>query len=170
MAGEQAPAGGTPYAPPDGGAAEERLTGDAVKTIGELMTPCPIAIHPEHTLAHAHSLMRAHGLRHLPVVDEDRVVGVVSLSDILLFESLRDREPDQVPVDEAMVGPPYMVWVDTPVIVVLEEMLARRLGSALVVDRVGLAKGRIAGIFTPVDAMQALKELTGEPADSGAKS
>jgi len=55
-----------------------------------------------------------------------------------------------------------MVWIDTPVIVVLEQMLARRLDSVLVVDHVGLASGRVAGIFTPVDAMQALKALTGE--------
>jgi acetoin utilization protein AcuB len=127
------------------------------------MTPCPVAIHPERTLAEAHSLMRAHGVRHLPVVDEDRVVGVVSLNDLLLLESLPDVEPDQVAVEEAMVGHPYMVWIDTPVIVVLEQMLARRLDSVLVVDHVGLASGRVAGIFTPVDAMQALKALTSEP-------
>jgi len=126
------------------------------------MTRCPVAIHPDRTLAEAHSLMRAHGIRHLPVVDEDRVVGVVSLSDLLMLESLPGVDPDQVTVEEAMVGHPYMVWIDTPVIVVLEQMLARRLDSVLVVDHVGLASGRVAGIFTPVDAMQALKALTGE--------
>lgn len=130
-------------------------------TIGELMTPCPVAIHPEQSLATAHSLMRAHGVRHLPVIEDGRVVGIVSQGDLRLLESIGDVEVEKVPVEEAMIQRPYTVWADTPVTEVLSHMLEHRLGCALVVDRTGLA-----GIFTSVDAMLALKqELTSRPAN-----
>lgn len=131
-------------------------------TIGELMTPCPIAIRPDQSLATAHSLMRSHGVRHLPVVEEGRVVGVVSQGDLRLLESIGDVEVDKVRVEEAMIHHPYVVWADTPITDVLSHMLAHRLGSALVMGRDGLA-----GIFTSVDAMMALKQLTSAPARQG---
>lgn len=134
----------------------------AQPTVGELMTPCPVAIRPEQSLACAHALMRSHGVHHLPVVEEGRVVGVVSQGDLRLLESVADVEIEQVPVEEAMIHHPYTVWADTPLSEVLQHMLDRRLGSALVVDRRGLA-----GIFTAFDAMLALKELTSPGAASG---
>jgi acetoin utilization protein AcuB len=131
-------------------------------TIDELMTPCPVSIHAHQTLADAHLLMRAHGVRHLPVLAEDRVIGVVSQGDLSRLESLADVVADEVPVEDAVVDPPLMVWADTPVADVLGQMLARRLDSALVVDQTSLARGRAVGIVTAVDAMKALEEMTRE--------
>jgi CBS domain-containing protein len=47
-------------------------------TIREVMRPCPVALSPRHTLAEAHGMMRAHTIRHLPVEEAGRLVGVVS--------------------------------------------------------------------------------------------
>jgi acetoin utilization protein AcuB len=129
-------------------------------TIAELMTPCPVWIRRDQSLADAHRLMRSHGIRHLPVRGEDRVVGVVSQGDLRLLESIGEVDTEKVPVEEAMVEHPYMVWTDTPIANVLEQMIAQRIGSALVVDATSLGRGRVAGIFTAVDAMKALEELT----------
>jgi acetoin utilization protein AcuB len=136
-------------------------------TVGDLMTPCPVSIRAEQSLAHAHLLMRSHGVRHLPVLQEDRVVGVVSQGDLRLLESIGDVAVDEVAVEEAMVDHPYMVWADTPIAQVLGQMLERHIGSALVVDQDGLARGRVAGIFTAVDAMKALEDLTHTAATTG---
>ena len=136
-------------------------------TIGELMTPCPVSIRADQSMAEAHRLMRSHGVRHLPVVAEDRVVGVVSLGDLRLLESIGDVHIDEVPVEEAMAEHPYMVWADTPVAEVLDHMIERRLGAALVVDQASLERGRVAGIFTAVDAMQALKQMTATETSTG---
>ena len=136
-------------------------------TVGELMTPRPISIRPEQSLADAHLSMRSHGVRHLPVLGEDRVVGVVSQGDLRLLESIGTVDIDVVPVEEAMVEHPYMVWTDTPVADVLEQMIARRIGSALVVDPPSLGRGRVAGIFTAVDAMKALANLTRADTSTG---
>lgn len=129
-------------------------------TIGDLMTPCPISIRPHQSLADAHRLMRLHGIRHLPVLGEDRVMGVVSQGDLRLLESIDEVDTEKVKVEEAMVDRPYMVWTDTPIADVLSQMIAQRIGSALVVDPISLGRGRVAGIFTAVDAMKALEELT----------
>ena len=129
-------------------------------TIDELMTPCPVSIRPNQSLADAHRLMRSHGIRHLPVLGEDRVIGLVSQGDLRLLESIGEVDIDSIPVEEAMVAHPYMVWTDTPIADVLEQMIAQRIGSALVVDSTSLGRGRVAGIFTAVDAMKALQQLT----------
>ena len=129
-------------------------------TIDELMTPSPICIRPEESLAHAHLLMRSHGVRHLPVIGDGRLFGVVSQGDLRLLESISEVDTDTIAVEEAMIDRPYMVWTDTPVSEVLGQMLARHIGSALVVDQASLARGRVVGIFTTVDAMKALEELT----------
>jgi CBS domain-containing protein len=129
-------------------------------TIGELMTPCPVSIRPHQSLADAHRIMRSHGIRHLPVLGEDRVIGVVSQGDLRLLESIGEVDIEKVAVEEAMSEHPYMVWTDTPVAEVLEQMIARRIGSALVVDATSMGRGRVAGIFTAVDAMKAFEQMS----------
>jgi acetoin utilization protein AcuB len=131
------------------------------------MTPSPVCIRPEKSLAEAHRLMRLHGVRHLPVIGEGRVLGVVSQGDLRLLESIVVVDTEMVAVEEAMIDRPYMVWADTPVAEVLGQMLARHIGSALVVDRASLARGRVAGIFTAVDAMKALEQMTAAMSSPG---
>ena len=46
------------------------------------MTAHPFTVTPETTLPEAIALMEAKGVRHLPVVSEGRVVGVLAPSDI----------------------------------------------------------------------------------------
>ncbi|MCX8184395.1 MAG: CBS domain-containing protein [Sulfolobales archaeon] len=49
------------------------------------------AISKDHLLTHARSLMRDLGLRMLPVVDEGRVIGVVSRESVLVITSTRSN-------------------------------------------------------------------------------
>lgn len=46
------------------------------------MTPDPIVISPQTQLPQAHQLMIAAGVRRLPVVEEGRLVGLVTRGDI----------------------------------------------------------------------------------------
>ena len=46
--------------------------------VGDVMTRTPRTIGPEETLAAALELMRVHGFRHLPVVDNDAPIGILS--------------------------------------------------------------------------------------------
>ena len=57
------------------------LSDDAV--VGECMTADPDTIAPDDTIDHAAVLMIHGGYRHLPVVDGDEVVGVLSIRDLV---------------------------------------------------------------------------------------
>ena len=61
-------------------------------TVGEWMTHGPETIEPDATAEHAAVLMIHGGFRHLPVVDEGRVVGILSIRD-LMRSVLNDAAP-----------------------------------------------------------------------------
>jgi CBS domain-containing protein len=60
--------------------------------VADWMTRHPDTIEPGDTMDHAASLMIHGGYRHLPVVEEGRVVGIVSIRDVMRV-SLDDRTP-----------------------------------------------------------------------------
>ena len=124
------------------------------RTIGMYMTANPVAIESRSTLAEAHDRMRASGIRHLPVVDDGQLVGVVSQRDLYLVGTLRSVDPAFASVREAMTAEPYAVAPDTPLDEVVTVMAERRYGSTVVVDR-----GSVIGVFTTVDALRALSTL-----------
>jgi acetoin utilization protein AcuB len=103
-------------------------------TIAERMTRTPHVIGVEQSLTTAHQLMRTNGIRHLPVLHGGKLVGVVSQRDLHFVESLRDVNPDDVPVEEAMTQDVYTVTPKTLLREVVSEMAERKLGSAVVVD------------------------------------
>jgi acetoin utilization protein AcuB len=123
----------------------------AVLTVGRFMTPDPHTIGPDETLAAAHRVMRKLRVRHLPVVDRGKLVGLVSQRDPYLLETLAQADPNNISIVEAMTPEPYCVGPDTPVAEVARTLVARRHGSAVVVE-----DGRVIGIFTTSDALRAL--------------
>ena len=65
---------------------------DGSAPVAEWMTRHPDTIEPSDTTDHAASLMIHGGFRHLPVVDEGEVVGIVSIRDLMKV-ALDDRSP-----------------------------------------------------------------------------
>jgi acetoin utilization protein AcuB len=76
----------------------------------------------------------------------------------LLIESLPDVNPDEVPVEDAMVQDVFTVSPDTPVAEAVETMIERKLGSAVVSEN-----DRVVGVFTTIDALTALHRLLERP-------
>ncbi len=54
----------------------------ARQPVAQWMTRDPTTIGPDATVRDALELMLARGFRHLPVVEDDRVVGMVSIRDL----------------------------------------------------------------------------------------
>lgn len=123
-------------------------------TISERMTRTPHLIGAEQPMTVAHEMMRSNGIRHLPVLHGGKLVGLVSLNDLYLIESLRDVNPDEVRVEEAMTQDVYTVTPKTPLKEVVSEMAERKLGSAVVVEG-----SKIVGVFTTIDALDTLAGL-----------
>jgi acetoin utilization protein AcuB len=120
-------------------------------SIVRFMTRGPRCIERHKSLSEAHDLMRALRIRHLPVVDQGRIVGVLSERDLFFTESLRDVDPATVPVEEAMSPDPYVVSPEQPLGKVVGAMAERKYGSAVVVR-----DEEVIGIFTTTDALRAV--------------
>ncbi|BDG06239.1 CBS domain-containing protein [Anaeromyxobacter oryzae] len=123
-------------------------------TVQNFMTLGPVVIGSDRPLAEAHRVMRERSIRHLPVVDGGRLVGMLSQRDLYLCETLKGVDPASEPVREAMTPEPYVVAPDAALDEVAGTMAQRKLGSAVVVDR-----GQVVGLFTTVDALRALSGL-----------
>lgn len=51
--------------------------------VGEVMTPQPVTVGPDASFGYAMTLMHERGFRHVPVVEDGRLVGIVSARDAL---------------------------------------------------------------------------------------
>jgi acetoin utilization protein AcuB len=132
------------------------MTNDS-RTVAAWMTAQLHTIGDDQTLAEARERMQHHDVRHLPVLHGGHLVGVVSTRDIALVEALPGVDITRVTVDEAMAEEPWTVTPDTTLAQVASVMAARKLGTAIVVDRHDA--DRVIGVFTTTDALRALAAL-----------
>jgi CBS domain-containing protein len=61
----------------------------ATTTLAQVMTPNPITIAPDATVQNALDIMAEKGFRHLPVLDGEKIVAIVSIRD--LYRSVKDQ-------------------------------------------------------------------------------
>ncbi|HET9931515.1 MAG TPA: CBS domain-containing protein [Polyangiaceae bacterium] len=125
-----------------------------IPTVQKYMTTSPHTIGEEQPMAVAHRIMRDNRIRHLPVLRDGKVAGMVSDRDLHLIETLKDVDPREVQVSEAMSQDPYVVAPDAPLDEVVRTMAEKKYGSAIVVQ-----SQKVVGIFTTVDVCRAFAEL-----------
>jgi acetoin utilization protein AcuB len=123
-------------------------------TVRQYMTPMPCTVGPRGSLGGARKAMLDHGVRHLPVLEGGKIVGLLSERDLFLVESIPGVNPTAVRVEEAMVASPYAVPPDATVAEVVATMIERKIGSALVAE-----DDCAVGVFTTIDALRALSDL-----------
>jgi acetoin utilization protein AcuB len=123
-------------------------------SVGAFMTAQPVTIGRKESLTTAHRLMRAHGVRHLPVLEHGDLVGIVSQRDLLFLETIRGVDCDVDIVEDAMTTDTYAVAPETAIATVAKQMARKRYGCAVVMER-----GRVAGIFTATDALRLIATI-----------
>ena len=88
-----------------------------IPPVSTYMTPLPITIGKKESVMAAEKTMLEHGIRHLPVIRGDKIIGLLSLRDIEIVRGLRgvDAEAFQsMTVDDVMTDTPYVVDANTP--------------------------------------------------------
>lgn len=123
-------------------------------TIREHMTEGPITVERGKSVAAALKVMVDRGVRHLPVVDGGKLLGVVSERDLKIIENMESLDSAHVLVGDALTVEPYSVAPEVTVSEVVREMARRRVGSAVIVE-----DGKVVGVFTTIDALGALADL-----------
>ena len=118
------------------------------------MTPTPHTIGLGQSLTVARRIMQEHGIRHLPVLDGGTLIGLLSERDVFLVESLPATNPADVRAEEAMVADVLTTSADAPLAEVVQEMVDRKAGSAIVVQG-----KQVIGVLTTIDALGALLDL-----------
>jgi len=130
------------------------------------MTPFPYWIDVRAGIKEAKAMMAEHDIRHLPVVEEQKILGVVSDRDLKRCQTPEaGAQPDEeLSVGDAFVDHAYIVDISEPLDAVLSHMWEERIGSTLV-----LKVGKLVGIFTAADACRLfaarLREDANEPPD-----
>ncbi len=126
-----------------------------VLQVKNYMTTTLHSISPDDTISTAKARMSQLGVRHLPVIAADRLVGVISSRDLFLLDALKDRMVQLIKVSDLMSEKPYAVSPQTPISEVAMGMAELRIGSAVVLEGT-----RVVGLFTTTDALRALSDLT----------
>lgn len=120
-------------------------------TVAEYMTASPLTVGDDQPLTRAHELMREHRIRHLPVLHGGKLVGVVSMGDLHLLETLGKFDLEKATISEAMTSDPYVVQPDAPLSEVAATMADHKYSTAIVAHG-----SKVVGIFTTTDALRAL--------------
>ncbi len=120
------------------------------------MVRSPYVAAPDMSPQAALEMMRELEFRHLPVVQDGKLVGIVSERD--LREVLHLPQVRQLKLEDLMKTHVYTVQKDTSLKAVVTEMADRKLGSAIVLN----PRREVVGIFTTTDALRILAEIMGD--------
>lgn len=123
--------------------------------VEEFTTPNPLTVPYDAHLDELAEVMGKNGIRHLPVVRDRRVVGVVSQRDLNVAQNLSKLERMTIKAQDIMSTDPVTVGYDMPLDEVAFIMSDKKIGSVIVNDD----EDKLLGIFTSTDALNALIEV-----------
>jgi acetoin utilization protein AcuB len=131
--------------------------------VSKYMTQKLITAEPEMTVRQAFQLMQAYRVRHIPVVENDRLVGIISDRDLRRpkwAETLEDwqsyyRIDDNLHVSDVMTRNPETVRAGDPILKAVQIFRERRYGAVPVLNK----DEELAGILSAQDLLGALEEF-----------
>ena len=100
--------------------------------IREVMTASPKTISIDDSVEQASQTMVEYDCRHLPVMDGEKLVGVISDRDISLALSFLGKDPSDLLVRSVFVEHPYTAQSSDTLLKVLNDMVTLHIGSVLV--------------------------------------
>ena len=129
-----------------------------MQTVGELMTRNLVTLTETQNLALAEELLRLHRIRHLPVVRNGKLIGLVTHRDLLRAAAQRGgADPAKQPLwaSDVMVRDVKTVQADTSTREAVKLMLDNKYGCLPVVG----ANEELIGILTEADMVRYAQHL-----------
>lgn len=112
-----------------------------------------IMVSPQDTIEKAIQLMKNHSIRHLPVVEGDKLVGLVTESDLRAYLT---QDKLGLTLREVMILDPITVSPETYIDEAAKLIYKYKIGGLPVVNQ-----GKLVGIITVTDILEAFIELMG---------
>ncbi|MBN8595872.1 MAG: CBS domain-containing protein [Anaerolineae bacterium] len=132
--------------------------------VREWMTTPVITVTPFTSISNAHQIMKEKGIRRLPVLDNDDLVGIVTLGDV------REASPSdattlsiwelnylwsQLTVEKIMSRKLFTVGPDETVLAAAQLMLDQKISGLPVVEK----SGKLVGMITESDIFRMLVRM-----------
>ncbi|MEJ5376174.1 MAG: CBS and ACT domain-containing protein [bacterium] len=123
--------------------------------VGDWMVRDVVCVTKDHTIQDCVDLMKKHSIRHLPVLDNGRLVGLVTEGDLrqVFLASLIE----ELSIKDVMINDPITVTPDTEIEDAAKVIFYNKIGGLPVVDD----QERLQGIITVADILAAFIELMG---------
>ncbi len=122
--------------------------------VGQIMTREVATISPDKQVGQALKLMQKRNIRHLPVVENHRMVGWITSRD--LREVLLASMLEKITVGDVMVQAPITVTPDTSVEEAARLVVEHKIGGMPVVEG-----DRLVGVLTMLDLISAFTAMLG---------
>ncbi len=131
--------------------------------VGQWMTKDPITVGPKESIVVARTIIHARGIRRLPVMEDDHVVGIVTDRDLreawasdantLSVHELQ-YVLEKIPVRDIMTFPVITVTPETSLEEAVSLLQVKKIGGLPV-----LREGRLVGILTETDVFRAFAQV-----------
>jgi len=121
--------------------------------VGAVMTSFPHFVDIDESATQMEAMMDQYAIRHLPVQENGKIVGIVSERDLHhhVKRSSAPEEKNKIRARHIMVPDPYVASFRSPLNEVVREMAKRRIGSVIV-----QRQGKLAGILSAIDVCRIL--------------
>jgi acetoin utilization protein AcuB len=130
------------------------------------MTTCPVTVGRDTSLGEIIGIMKSHACRQLPVVEDGRLIGIITDRDVRLVMNspltMREHAQDQallnsVTAEACMTANPMTIESAAPATLAANLMKTYKFGALPVVD-----EGALVGIVATSDILDSYIGLLGE--------
>ncbi len=131
--------------------------------ISEVMKKKVISLHPKDDITMANDIFSEYKIHHIPVLVNTKVVGIISLGDLLFMERKELLNQDKFPsfmqmgsrkIEDIMTGEPYTIEASESLGDALDLMIESRVNCLPVVDN----ENELVGIITTFDLINFLNK------------
>lgn len=131
----------------------------------DVMTENPVTVPSDATMAEVWDLMRERGIRHVPVLDANGLVGMLSDRDLAQFDVARLLTVEGAETLRRELGTPVVRVMSADVVAVTPDTELGEIVDLLVDNRIGAVPvvrpetQELVGIVSYIDVLEALRDL-----------